>query len=208
MNKFLFGAGLAALSLALPGAVSAQARGPAPAAVVVIVNNARIFAECVACVSATGQLNTLVSSAQQRQQALGAPIQAEAQALQAAAQTAQSQPAGPARTASEASLRQRAQALEARQNAANQELQRLEQNIQSVRANVSRQLNERLNPVIVQVMTAHGANLAIDQDATLAHAPALDVTAEVLAGLNAALPSVSVTPLPPQAPVPGQPQGR
>src|SRR5206468_1377545 len=77
----------------------------------------------------------------------------------------------------------------------------------AVRSNVARQLNERLTPIYLQVMNAHGANLALDVDATLAHAPAIDVTNEVLTALNAALPSVSVTPMP--APPPGtQPQGR
>jgi Skp family chaperone for outer membrane proteins len=128
------------------------------------------------------------------------------QSIQQAAQAAQAQPAA-TRAATENSLRQRAQALQTRQDTANQELQRLEQNIQSVRANVARQINERLTPIYAQVMNAHGANLAVDVGATLAHAPALDVTTEVLTALNAALPSVSVTPLP--APPPGQqPQGR
>jgi hypothetical protein len=43
-------------------------------------------------------------------------------------------------------------------------------------------------------MVAKGANLAVDVNATLAHGAALDVTADVLAALNASLPSVSVTP--------------
>jgi hypothetical protein len=55
-------------------------------------------------------------------------------------------------------------------------------------------------------MTARGANLAVDRGATLAAAPALDITSEVLAQLNQQLPSVSVTPLP-QAQQ-QQPQGR
>jgi outer membrane protein len=205
MNKLLFGAALAALSLAIPGAASAQR---APDAVIVIVDNSRVFGECTACRAATPQLQALIASAQQRQQTLSQSLQTEAQSIQAAAQLANNQAPGPARTAAEAALRQRAAALETRQNQANQELQRLEQNIQSVRANVARQIGERLNPVVSQVMTAHGANLALDQETTLAHAPALDVTNEVLAALNAALPSVSVTPMPQQAPPPGQPQGR
>jgi hypothetical protein len=56
-------------------------------------------------------------------------------------------------------------------------------------------------------MTAKGANVAVDVGATLAHAQATDVTADVLAGLNAALPSVSLTPLPASAQQ-KQPQGR
>jgi Skp family chaperone for outer membrane proteins len=147
----------------------------------------------------------MITSAQQRAQQLGQPLQTEQQSIQQAAQAAQQQAAGPARTAAENSLRQRLQALQVRNETVNQELARMDQNIQSVRANVVRQINERLSPIYTQVMNAHGASLVLDTDATLAHAPALDVTAEVLASLNAALPSLSVTPLPQQQ---QQPQGR
>jgi outer membrane protein len=44
----------------------------------------------------------------------------------------------------------------------------------------------------------------MDVDATLAHAATVNITADVLARLNAALPSVSATPLPQQQ----QQQGR
>jgi Skp family chaperone for outer membrane proteins len=205
MKKYLIGAAIAAL--AIPGAASAQ-RGATPGALIVVVDSSRVFGECNACRAATAQLQGMVSQAQQRQQALGAPLQTEAQSLRAAAQAASAMPAGPAKTAAENSVNQRAQALQGRQDAANQELQRLDQNLQSVRANVSRQLNASLGPIYQQVMTAHGANLALDVEATLAHSNALDVTTEVLAALNAALPSVNVTPLPQPAAPPGQPQGR
>ena len=53
-------------------------------------------------------------------------------------------------------------------------------------------------------MTARGANVAIAMESTLANAATIDITTDVLARLNQALPSVSVTPLPQQA----RPQGR
>jgi outer membrane protein len=206
MNRHLLGAAIAALALAVPGAASAQG-SRTPAAMIAVVDTDRIFTECTACRAAAAQMQAMVNSANQRAQQLGQPLQTEMQSIQQAAQAAQGQPAGAARNASEAALRTRAQALQTRQDAANQELQRLEQNIQSTRQNVSRQLNERLNPIYTTVMNAHGANLLVDVGATLAHAPTLDVTNEVLTALNAQLPSVSVTPLP--APPPGtQPQGR
>ncbi|HEV2079269.1 MAG TPA: OmpH family outer membrane protein [Allosphingosinicella sp.] len=200
MNKIAFGAALAALSLAMPGAALAQR---APAATIVVVDSDRIYRDCNACRAAQTQLQSQVNAAQQRAQALGQPIQTEGQSIEQAARAAANQQ-GAARTAAETALQQRITALQTRQNTANQELQRLEQNIQSSRANVLRQINARLNPIISQVMNARGANLAVDTNATLAHAPALEVTAEVLAALNQQLPSVSVTPLPQQQ----QPTGR
>jgi Skp family chaperone for outer membrane proteins len=204
MNKLYFGAAIAAAALAVPA--SAQR---APQAAIIVIDTGRVFTECTACRAASAQLQTMVQQGNARAQQLGQGIQTEGQSIQTAAQAASTQPVGPARTATENSLRQRAQALDARQAQANQEVQRLEQNLQSTRANVARQLNERLTPIYTTVMNAHGANLLLDTDATLAHAPALDVTNEVLNALNAALPSVSVTPLPQQAaPNPAQPQGR
>ena len=98
----------------------------------------------------------------------------------------------------------RARSLQTRQEAANNELQRLQQNLQSSQANIRRQIDAKLGPIFQQVMTARGANLAVDTDSTLARSPSLDVTNDVLAQLNAQLPSVSATPLPQQA----APQGR
>jgi len=202
MNRFAIGAALAALSLAIPGAASAQR---SVGAIIVVVDTDRVYSECTACKAAQTQLQAMITSAQQRAQQLGQPIQTEMQSLQQAAQAAQSQQ-GAARTTAETALQTRAQALQTRQNTANQELQRLEQNIQSTRANVLRQINGGLNPIINRVMTAHGANIALDTGATLARSQALDVTGEVLAALNQQLPSVSVTPLPQQPQQ--QPQGR
>jgi Skp family chaperone for outer membrane proteins len=206
MNKFTYGTAAAALALALPAMAAAQQR--TAGAVIVVVDTGRVTQECTACRAATTQLQGMITSGQQQAQAIAAPLQTEAQQIQAQAQAGAAMPAGAAKTAAETAVRTRAQAFETRQQQANQQIQRIEQNIQSTRQNVSRQVFERLNPIISQVMTAHGANLAVDVDQTLAHAPALDVTNEVLTALNTALPSVSVTPMP-QPPAPAQqPQGR
>jgi Skp family chaperone for outer membrane proteins len=191
MKKILFGAAMA-LTLAIPGAAIAQR---APAATIVVVETDRIYRDCTACRAAQGQLQGLATQLQQRAQALGQPIETELQSIQAAATAARAQ-SGAARTAAETTLQQRAQALQTRQTAAQQELGRMEQNLRSTQANVLQQINARLNPIINQVMTARGANVAVDVNATLAHSGALNVTDQVLTQLNAALPSVTVAPLP------------
>ena len=205
MNKLAFGAAIAALSLALPGVAQAQR---APGAVIVVVDTDRIYRECTACRAAQTQLQGLITSARTRAQQLGQPLQTEAQSIEQAGAALRNQ-TGAARAAAETALNSRVQQFQTRQTTAQQEIARLEQNIQSTQQNVLRQINVRLNPVVTQVMTARGANVALDTNATLARAGALDVTAEVLTGLNAALPSVSVTPLPQgQQPAQPQPQGR
>jgi Skp family chaperone for outer membrane proteins len=204
MNKFAFGAALAALSLAMPGAALAQQR--APGAVIVVVDTDRIFRECTACRAAQTQLQGQINSARTRAQQLGQPLQTEAQSIEQAGAALRNQ-TGAARAAAETALNSRVQQFQTRQTTAQQEIARLEQNIQSTQANVIRQINERLNPIFTQVMNSRGANIALDTSATLARSNGLDVTNEVLAALNQQLPSVSVTPLP-QQPAQPQPQGR
>jgi outer membrane protein len=205
MNKLAFGAAMAALSIALPGVAQAQRT---PNAVIVVVDSDRIFRECTACKAAQTQLQGMVASARTRATQLGQPLQTEAQSIDQAAAALRNQ-SGAARTAAETALQTRMQAFQQRQTTAQQEVARLEQNIQSTQQNVLRQINVRLNPIITQVMNARNANLALDTNATLARAGALDVTNDVMTALNAALPSVSVTPLPAaQQPAQPQPQGR
>lgn len=195
MKTMLTFAALAASAIAVPSVALAQR---APAAVVVVVDNDRIYRDCTACRSAQTQLQGRLTALQARQKTLADQLRPEGQAIQNAVQAL-------AGKAPDAALRARAEAFQKKQDDANQELGRSQQNLQSIQANIVRQINARLNPVITQVMTARGANLAVDTSATLAHSQTVDVTAAVLAGLNAALPTVSLTPLPAQ---PQQPQGR
>ena len=195
MKTMLTFAALAASVIAVPSVALAQR---APAAVVVVVDSDRIYRDCTACRSAQTQLQGRLTALQSRQKTLADQLRPEGQAIQTAVQAL-------AGRAPDAALRGRAEAFQKKQDDANQELGRSQQNLQSIQANIVRQINARLNPVITQVMTARGANLAVDTNATLAHSPTVDVTAAVLAGLNAALPTVSLTPLPAQA---QQPQGR
>ena len=195
MKTILTIAALAASALAIPTAAVAQR---APGAVIVVVDSDRIYRDCTACKTAQTQLQTRVTALQTRQQTLANQLRTEGQAIQTAINALKGKEP-------DAALRARAQAFQKKQDDANQELGRSQQNLQSIQANVVRQINARLNPAINQVMAARGANLAVDVDATLGHSQTLDVTAEVLAALNRALPSVTLTPLPQQQ---QQPQGR
>lgn len=196
MKTKLFAAAL--IAAALPSVASAQRVAPAA---VVVVDTARVYRECNACRTAQASLQAQIQQLQQRAQQLGQPLQTEMQSIETAAQALRNQ-SGAARATAEQQLQQRLQALRAQESTANQELQRGEQNVRSIQAHVLQQINTRLNPIINQVMTQRGANLAVDVGATLAHGQALNVTDAVLAALNQQLPTLSVTPLPQQ---PGQP---
>ena len=195
MKTLIIIAALASSAIAVPSAAIAQ---KAPGAVIVIVDSDRIYRECTACRTAQASLQSQVTALQTRQKSLADGLRPEGQSIQAAIQALNGKDP-------DAALRARVQAFQAKEAAANQELSRAQQNVQSIQANVVRQINARMSPVINQVMVARGANFAVDLGATLAHAQGVDVTADVLAGLNRALPSVSLTPLPAQQ---QQPQGR
>jgi len=194
MKKIILGAAIA-LSVGTSAAPVLAQR--APAATIVVVERERVLRECTACRAAQPQIQALQTQLQQRQQALSAPIQSEAQSIEQAATALRNQ-TGAARTTAETALQGRVQTLRQREQQANQELQQLELNYRSTLANVVQQIETRLNPIINQVMTQRGANLAMDVGVTYAHAPALNVTDQVLQLLNAQLPSVTVAPLPQQ----------
>lgn len=197
MRHILTLAALAASTATLPSVAQAQR---APAAVIVVVDTGRIYRECTACRTAQASLQSQANALQTRQQTLAGPLRTEGQAIQTAINALNGrQP--------DAALRTRIQAFETKERQANEELQRAQANLQSIQQNVLRQINVRLSPAINQVMTQAGANIAVDVDATLAHAAGTDVTPRVLAALNAVLPSVSLTPLPAQQ-QPAQNTGR
>lgn len=211
MNTKLFAA-VAALALA-PATITAAQAQRAPAATIVVVDTDRIYQQCTACVAAQAQLQSQITALQQRAAQLGQPIQQEAQSIEQAAAALRNQ-TGAARTAAETALQQRIQALRQRETTANQELTTAQNTVRSIQAHVLQQINTRMNPIINQVMQQRGANLAVDVNATLAHAAALNVTDAVLVALNQQLPSVLVTPLPqaatptPTVPPAPRPTGR
>ncbi len=199
MRHILTLAAIATSAAVVPSAAQAQS---VPAAIIVVVDTARIYRECTACRTAQASLQSQATALQTRQQTLAGPLRAEGQAIQTAINALNGgEP--------DAALRARVQAFQTRERQANEELQRSQTNLQSIQQNVLRQINVRLSPAINQVMVQRGANLAIDVEATLAHAAGTEVTPAVLAALNASLPSVSLTPLPAsQQQQPAQATGR
>lgn len=198
MKKTIFAAALAASTITAPAAY-AQAL---PAAVVAVVDLERVTSQCTACKTATATLQGQLNALRSRQQTLTAPLKTEAEALEKAVTALNGkQP--------DAALQARIRAFQTRQQQGAQELQRQEQQIQRNQAHISRQIQAKLGPIYQQVMQRRGANVMLEQGATLAAGASLDVTNDVLAALNAALPSVQTTaPAAPQQQQQQQPQGR
>jgi len=181
MRKTLLAA-IAATAFVLPAAASA-----APA--ILIVDLDKVLNECTACREATASLKGQIQAGQARAQALEAQLKPEAAAIEAAARALNGKDADPA-------LKKRASDFQARQQAAQTELANKQRTIESIQASVQQQIASRVVVVSEQVRARHQADLVIGKNATLASNPAGDVTAEVMAALNAALPSVSLTPAP------------
>jgi Skp family chaperone for outer membrane proteins len=197
MNKLAIGTALAVLTIAVPAAAPAQRVG---AAIVAVVDTQRVLEQCTACRTASATLQQQAQQAQQREQQLGAPLQTEGQALQAAITAL-------AGKAPDAALQKRVDAFQQKRDSAAQEMNNRRTTLQSTEANINQQIGAKLGPIFNSVMVSRGANVVMAKASTLASSPALDITADVVAQLNQQLTTISVTPLP-QAQTQQQPQGR
>jgi Skp family chaperone for outer membrane proteins len=103
----------------------------------------------------------------------------------------------------DAALQARIRAFQSKQQNGAQELATQQQQIKANQAYIQKQIQDKLNPIYQQVMQRRGANVLMEVGATLATSQNLDVTNDVVAALNAALPSIVTT-----APAAQQPQGR
>jgi len=182
MTKNLFAA-LAVSTLLVPAAASAQALA---APVVAIVDIQRAQTQCNACKTALTQLESQLAGLRALQASLETPLRTEAAALQTAGQAL-------AGRAPDAALQARARAFETKQADAQRQLAAREATFQRNRAHVLQQINTRLEPAVASVFTRRGASVMLDASQVIRSAPGLDVTADVLAALNASLTTISTT---------------
>ena len=197
MKKIALAAALTAAILT-PGVANAQA---IPGAVVAIVDLEKVTTQCTACKTATAALQGQVNALKSREAALTAPLKTERDAIQAAVNALQGKEP-------DAALQARVKAFEQKQQQGAQELARQQNQIQRNQAYISQQVQAKLNPIYQQVMQRRGANVLVEAGNTLAAGAALDVTNDVLAALNTALPSVATTAPAAPAQQQQQPQGR
>ena len=197
MTKTLLIAAATVAAVALPSAAQAQAL---PAAVVAVVDIEKVTSTCNACRTAITSLKSQVTTLQNREKALGAPLQTEQKAIQAAIDALNGKEP-------DAALQARVKAFQAKQQQGVAELQRSQQQLQLNQQYVNKQIADKIGPIYSQVMQKRGANVMVEIGTTLASGASLDVTNDVLTALNATLPSISTTaPARPQQQA--QPQGR
>ena len=182
MKRLLISASLAAVA-ALPSTANAQA---IPPAVVAVVDLDRVQTECTACKTARDALKAQVLAQDNREKALAGPLQTEQQSLQTAVDALKGKDP-------DAALQARIRTFQTKMQSAQEEAARGRQQLQRNQAYIAQQVQAKLNPIYTQVMQRRGANVLVEQGATLATAQSVDVTNDVLAALNAAMPTLSVT---------------
>lgn len=169
-----------------------------PAAKVAVVDLDRIGRDCTACKAASTALQAQVTAFGNRRNQLAQSLQPEGQSLQTAVTALQGK-------APDAALTARIQAFQKKEADAQAELEKQQAQIQRNQAYVSQQVNAKLIPLLQPAMARRGANVLLDTGSAIRFDNTLDITNDVLAQLNTALPSVATT-----APAQTQttPQGR
>ena len=176
-----------------PATVSAQA---IPGAAVAVVDLGKVTEDCNACKTARATLQSQATALQNRQKTLAGPLSTEGKSIQDAINALNGKEP-------DAALKARAQAWENKRQQAADEIQRQDDQVRANAQYVQKQIAEKLAPIYQSVMQRRGANVLLESGATLAIASSVDVTNDVLAALNSAMPSLQTT-----APAAPKPQGR
>lgn len=187
MNKMLKTGAVAALMSAaalLPTVAHAQAL---PAAVIVIVDMDEVYNGTAAGKQASIDLKTKLDAIQARATTLRTQFGSEEETL------GKSQPA-PTDTAARPAWENKVRDYQARRQAAEAELGNRDKEFQASRAYVLKQITDASTPVVTAIMRERGATIAMPEGATLQHAASVDITTDVIARINKALPRVSITP--------------
>ena len=197
MTKMILMAAAAALTLA-PQVAAAQAL---PTAVVAVADIQRATAECNACKTAFAALQGQLNGLKALQTTLDTSLQNEANSIQTAINALNGKEP-------DATLKARAGGFEKKQADAQRQLQARDQTFQRNRAYVFQQISAKLDPLLTTVMTKRGATVLLDSSNAVRFSPTLDVTNDVIAGLNASLTTVGTTAPAQAAPAPTATKGR
>lgn len=186
MNHLLKPAALAAIIVAAGVSPMAALAQTLPAAVIVVVDMDQVFNTTAAGKQAQAELKAKIDAMQARATTLRTQFGAEEEAL------GKSQPA-PTNAALRPAWEGKVRDFQSRQQTAQTELSNREKEFQASRQYVLKQITDASNPIITTIMRERGASIAIPEGATLQHSAALDVTKDVVARLDKALPRVSTT---------------
>jgi Skp family chaperone for outer membrane proteins len=185
-----------AAALLVPASAGAQA---IPAAVIAVVDLNSVTNTCNACKTASAALRSKATALQNQAKSLSTPLETEGKSIQAAIDALNGKEP-------DAALKARVTAFETKRQSAAATYQKGQEALQRDQQYIQKQVVDKLNPIYSQVMQKRGANVLMEVGSTLATSQSVDVTADVLAALNAALPTIATTA--PAEPAQQKPQGR
>ena len=176
-------------ALAAPFVIAAPALAQTlPPPVIIIVDMERVLGESAAGKQGVAELKTRNDAIQARVASLRTQFGSEQETLQKSA------PAQGAAPAVVTAFQTKVNDFQKRQQAAEQDLQKRANDLQLSQRYIVKQINDAAAPVITAIMRERGATIVLPEGATLQHSASLDVTADVLARVDKALPRVSTTP--------------
>ena len=185
MKTMLKTVALAATMLA--GGIAAPAAAQAlPPAIIVVVDMDQVFATSAAGKQAAAELKT-------RFDGHPGPRPGAAHPVWCRGAGARQEPAGSRCDAGnhQCVARPRSRITRPASRSDQAELAKRDQDFQASRQSVARQIQDAATPIITTVMKERGASIALTEGATIAHSQAIDVTTDVVARLDKALPRVS-----------------
>ena len=184
MKTIITTAALAA-TLALTGA--AAAAQTVPAATIIVIDMDQVINTSAAGKVAAAELKAKADAIQARLASLRTQFGTETQTL------AKARPAQTAAPAAIAAWETKARDLQSRQQTAENDLATRDRDFQASRQYTIKQLSDGAQPIISAIMRERGATIAMPEGATLQHSGSIDVTTDVIARLDKALPRVSTT---------------
>lgn len=190
LKPIAFAALLLAGSSTLVQAKSAPPAATAAKGPIAVVNLNNVIGNSAAFKTAQSQsavtFQAQISSAESRKAAIIAQLQPLADKFQR-------DRAAP--NANQAALQQEGQTIQQLQDSGTQELQRIMQPVALSNAYVQEQISDKLGAAMQSAMTKNGVSVLLKAEAVqMMNSATYDLTPDVLAELNAALPSVQLVP--------------
>lgn len=167
---------------AAPAAARPAVNWGTPIAGMCVFSRDQAVATSAAGKSASSQLKTLSDQANAALAPEGQAIKTEQQAIRSQASTL-TQPA----------LQQRSQALAERIRAYEANAQTRNRQLQQAQQNALGQMDRQMDQILPGLVSTHRCALVLERSGTYGANPAMDLTAEVVAGLDQRMPSITVS---------------
>jgi Skp family chaperone for outer membrane proteins len=179
---------LAALPLATAAALPSLAYAQA-ATEVGVANLEEAVGKSNAWILAANQIRTTYKAQIDAVEARSKVLSAELQPMITAFQAAQRAP-----NPNQAALQQQAVAIQTKQQAAQKELAAMSINFDRATAYSQEQIAAKLDGALKAAMVAKKIGIVLQPQAAISYQPARDITGDIVAQLNATVPTVNITP--------------